>query len=49
LFYFFYSWHAKLKPFLKRVERDEERIKEIQEAIFKAIKEVEQIINKLKG
>ena len=45
----FYSWHPKLKPFLKRVERDEKRIGEIQEAIFKAIKEVEQIINKLKG
>lgn len=44
----FYSWHAKLKPFLKRVERDEERIKEIQEAIFRSIKAVEQIINKLK-
>lgn len=45
----FYSWHPKLPSFLKRVERDEEKIKEIQEAIFKAIKEVEVIINKLKG
>ena len=45
----FYSWHPKLKSFLKRVERDEERINEIREALFKAIKDVEQIINKLKG
>lgn len=45
----FYSWHPKLKPFLKRVDRDETKIKEIQDALDKAIKDVEQIINKLKG
>lgn len=44
----FFSWHPKLSPFLKRVERDETKIKEIQDALQKAIKEVEQIISKLR-
>ena len=45
----FFSWHPKLPPLLITVKRDEEKINEIQDALFKAIKEVESIINKLKG
>lgn len=45
----FFSWHPKLPPFLKRVERDLTKIDNLWESLFKAIKEVEQIINKLKG
>lgn len=44
-----FSWHPKLNPVLIRVERDLTKIDNIWEAIFRAIKEVEQIINKLKG
>ncbi len=44
-----FSWHPKLNPVKITVERDETKIKEIRESIFKAIKEVEVIINKLKG
>ena len=45
----FFSWHPKLAPVLIRVERDLTKIDNIWEAIFRAIKEVEQIIKKLKG
>lgn len=44
-----FSWHPKLSPVLIPVERDEDKINEIQDALFRSIKEVEQIINKLKG
>ena len=44
----FFSWHPKLPPLLKRVGRDEEKIKEIEDALVKAVKEVEQIMARLK-
>lgn len=43
-----FSWHPKLNPVKITVERDKDKIEQIQEALFKAIKDVEQIINKLK-
>lgn len=42
-----FSWHPKLDSVLVTVQRDEEKIKEIKEALSKAIKEVENIIGKL--
>lgn len=45
----FVAYHPKLKPLILRIERNSEIDKEILEKLFKAIKEVEQIINKLKG
>ena len=45
----FIAYHPSLPKFVLRVNRDKEVDKEILEKLFKAIKEVEQIINKLKG
>jgi len=42
-----FSWHPKLPPVLIRVDRDNSKIEEIQDALSKAIKEVEKIINAL--
>ena len=44
----FYVYHPKLKPLLKRVERDEKMIGEIKKNVETAIKEVERRIAKLK-
>lgn len=45
----FIAYHPSLPKFVLRVERDKSVDKEILEKLFKAIKEVEVIINKLKG
>lgn len=45
----FVAYHPSLPKLILRIERDKEVDKEIFEKLFKAIKEVEQIINKLKG
>ena len=45
----FVAYHPSLPKFVLRVERNKEVDKEILDKLFKAIKEVEQIINKLKG
>jgi putative phage-type endonuclease len=45
----FIAYHPSLPKFVLRINRDKEVDKEILEKLFKAIKEVEQIINKLKG
>ena len=44
----FFSWHPDLKPLLVRVYRDEKIIKEIQEKIIESVKEVENLISKIK-
>jgi len=44
----FVSYHPKFKNLIVRVNRDKEIDKQILEKLFKAIKDVEQIINKLK-
>ena len=45
----FIAYHPSLPKFVLRVERSKDVDKEILEKLFKAIKEVEVIINKLKG
>jgi putative phage-type endonuclease len=45
----FYVWHPKFQPMLRRVERDEKMISEIQEKLKIAIEEVQQRIQKLTG
>jgi putative phage-type endonuclease len=45
----FVAYHPALPKFVLRIERNKEVDKEILDKLFKAIKEVEQIINKLKG
>jgi putative phage-type endonuclease len=44
----FWVWHPKFQPMLRRVERDEKMITEIQEKLKVAIKEAEQRIKLLK-
>lgn len=45
----FIAYHPSLPKFVLRVEREKKIDDEILDKLFKAIKEVEQIINKLKG
>jgi putative phage-type endonuclease len=45
----FYVWHPKFTPMLRRVNRDEKIISEIQEKLKIAIEEVKQRINKIIG
>lgn len=45
----FVAYHPSLPKFILRINRDKEVDKEILDKLFKATKEVEQIINKLKG
>lgn len=45
----FLAYHPSLPKFVLRVERDKKIDDEILDKLFKAIKEVEQIITKLKG
>ena len=45
----FYVWHPKFQPMLRRVNRDEKMIAEIQEKLKIAIEEVKQRIDKIKG
>lgn len=44
----FIAYNPKLKPLIITVKRDDEKIKEIEIKLQKAIKEVEQIISKLR-
>lgn len=45
----FYAWHPNLKPFLKRVERDEKMIAEISGKLQEAITEAKNRITQIQG
>jgi putative phage-type endonuclease len=45
----FYVWHPKFTPMLRRVNRDEKMIAEIQKKLSEAIGEVQERIKRIKG